>query len=86
LKLALVSTSSEHALTGYSGGKGGFLYGNASAIVFNAQGFSCVLAINGNVREGAIADWDKRVAAIAEKHAWPNGDLFPAFGMRSFGA
>jgi CubicO group peptidase (beta-lactamase class C family) len=69
---------------GFSGAKGGFLWGNIAGIEFNTAGFSYAIAVNGNLREGAMTDWDKRVAAVAEKHAWPSGDLFPAFGMRSF--
>jgi CubicO group peptidase (beta-lactamase class C family) len=70
----------------YQGAKAGWLKGSESRFVFTTGGFSYVFLTNGNGQKGVKTGWLPGVRAAAEGRNWDGLDLFPEFGMASFGA
>jgi hypothetical protein len=75
---AAVDDAANHV---YRASKGGWLPGHGTVVSFATGGFGFVLAQNGNRAARVKTDWFKPVSDAATAHAWPNKDLFPAFGM-----
>lgn len=67
------------------GGKGGWLSGHQSGISFFTQGVGFAVAYNGNTKTNVAEDWAPTVVNIVNATNWGATDLFPMFGMPSFG-
>jgi CubicO group peptidase (beta-lactamase class C family) len=65
--------------------KGGWLPGQGTFFTGTTGGLFYVIAQNGNSRQDVDTNWLKLVQPIAEAHDWGTADLFPTFGMPSFG-
>jgi CubicO group peptidase (beta-lactamase class C family) len=69
----------------FAAGKGGWLASHEGGISFFTKGVGFAVTYNGNKKINVANDWAPAVLETVLSTNWGNTDLFPGFGMNSFG-
>lgn len=69
----------------YYGDKGGALPGTGTETYFTTGGLSYIFMLGSGGRPGVKVDWYQPLIDAATAHDWGTTDLFPQYGMPSFG-